>query len=139
NEHNNPHNPYTHGQKVKKPNPELIRRVTIADMRTVACLLALAACGSSNPTTGDGPPGGGDGKPNGDGQSTGDAPPASTPLDQRITTSTISAPGGVKAGDGNDRIWGFGSLRIAPVYTVPFADCGTLVGYSGRTATCAAL
>ena len=95
-------------------------------MRVLACAL-LVACGSSGSSTTDGK--GGDGKP------MGDAPPPATPLDQRLTVSTVSAPGGVKAGDSSWRIWGTGSLDIAPVYTVPYADCGTLVGYTTGTAS----
>jgi len=57
-------------------------------------------------------------------------PPMTTPLDQRIQTVNITAPGGVKTGDSNYRIWGSQPLNIAPVYTVPYADCGTLVGYT---------
>jgi hypothetical protein len=98
-------------------------------MRVIA-LMALVACGSSGNSTTDGK-GGGDGK-------MGDAPPPATPLDQRLTVSTVSAPGGVKSGDGSFRIWGFGNLVIAPVYTVPYADCGTLVGYTTGTSTYAA-
>jgi hypothetical protein len=90
-------------------------------------LVALAACGGSGNSNGDGANGSGDGKSNVD------APPPMTPLDQRITVASISAPGGVKAGDGSFRIWGFGSLNIAPVYTAPYADCGTLVGYTTGT------
>jgi hypothetical protein len=85
-------------------------------------LACVVACGSSSHTTGDGAPG--------DGKKPIDGPPAGTPLDQRISVATISAPGGVKAGDSNWRIWGLGDLKIAPVFTVPYADCGTLVGYT---------
>lgn len=60
-------------------------------------------------------------------------PPMSTPLDARIVTTNITAPAGVKTGDGNWRIWGSSSLNIAPVFTIPFADCGTLVGYTTTT------
>lgn len=78
----------------------------------------LFACGSVNPKT-DG--GGGDDV---------DAPPPETPLDQRLTVTSIATPGGVLAGESNYRIWGSSSLKIARVFTVPFADCGTLVGYT---------
>ena len=96
----------------------------------VLVLVVLVACGSNGKTTGDGGGGGGGG---GDGKVT-DAPPPATPLDQRLTVSTISAPGGVKPGDNVWRIWGTGGLIVAPVYTVPYADCGTLVGYTTGTA-----
>ncbi len=57
-------------------------------------------------------------------------PPAATPLDQRLVATTTTAVEGVMSGDGNYRIWGSESLGVAPVFTVPYADCGTLVGYS---------
>lgn len=60
-------------------------------------------------------------------------PPMSAPLDQRIQTVDVTAPAGVKAGDSNWRIWGAGSLGVSPVFTVPYADCGTLVGYTTTT------
>lgn len=44
--------------------------------------------------------------------------------------TTISAPGGVIAGKNAWRIWGTGTLRVGQVFTVPNADCGTLVGYT---------
>lgn len=64
------------------------------------------------------------------------APSASTPLDQRLTSVNITAPAGVMAGGSNWRIWGAYSntLAIAPTFTVPYADCGTLVGYTTGTA-----
>jgi hypothetical protein len=37
---------------------------------------------------------------------------------------------GVKAGVNNWRIWGTKPLVIAPVFTVPLADCSTLVGFT---------
>ncbi len=57
-------------------------------------------------------------------------PPQTTPLDQRLVTVDVTVPAGVMAGNGNWRIWGSESLGVAPVYTVPYADCGTLVGYT---------
>lgn len=90
-------------------------------MRVLACAL-LVACGSSdNAKMGD--------------AKMGDSPPPATPLDQRLGVSDVSAPGGVKAGDGNYRIWGGGDLVVAPVYTVPYPDCGTLVGYTTGTSS----
>jgi hypothetical protein len=47
----------------------------------------------------------------------------------------VTAVGPVMAGDSNDRIWGSASLLVAPVFTVPFADCGTLVGYTTKSGT----
>jgi len=95
-----------------------------------AVLLCLVACGSGSSTNGD------DG-----GGSNGDAPPPETPLDQRLTISSVATPAGVLSGESNYRIWGSSSLRIARVFTVPYADCGTLVGYTttGPTARVARL
>jgi hypothetical protein len=45
-------------------------------------------------------------------------------------TSDLTVPEGVMAGTRNWRIWGSRSLVIAPVYTAPLADCGTLVCYT---------
>lgn len=59
-----------------------------------------------------------------------DGPPPGTPLGQRLTVKTVSAAAGVMAGDSNWRIWGQSSLRVAPVFTVPYGDCGTLIGYT---------
>jgi hypothetical protein len=63
-----------------------------------------------------------------------DGPPPGTPLVDRIAVATVTTPAGVMAGDSNYRIWGRQSLRIAPVFTVPLANCGTLVGYTTGTA-----
>ncbi len=62
-----------------------------------------------------------------------DVAPPETPLTDRLVVATIAAPGGVLAGDSNWRIWATASLRVSPVFTVPFADCGTLVGYTTGT------
>ncbi|HEY5928468.1 MAG TPA: hypothetical protein VIV11_42570 [Kofleriaceae bacterium] len=94
-------------------------------MRRALLCIGLAACGGGG--------GGGDDTGNGDGGSTVDAPPPETPLNERLTVSTVMAAGGVMAGDSNYRIWGSSSLRISPVFTVPMADCTTLVGYTTGT------
>lgn len=59
-----------------------------------------------------------------------DAPPPGTPIQDRLTTTSITVPDGVKAGVRNYRIWGSSSLGVAPVFTVPLANCETLVCYS---------
>src|SRR6185503_9447800 len=101
-------------------------RGTMRGMRAALLCVGLAACGG----------GGGRGDDTGDdGGNTGDAPPPETPLDQRLTVSTVMAPAGVMAGDSNYRIWGSQSLRVSPVFTVPMADCTTLVGYTTGTST----
>ncbi len=53
-----------------------------------------------------------------------------TPLMDRLEVSQITVPEGVKAGVSNWRIWGTGSLYVAPVFTVPLANCETLVGFT---------
>jgi hypothetical protein len=55
------------------------------------------------------------------------------PLQDRLTVSNVTAPAGVIPGISNWRIWGTGNLRIGPVFTVPLAGCGTLVGYTTGT------
>ncbi len=99
-------------------------------MRTLLALsLAVAACGGSNGAGGD------DSHPNGDSGVAVDGPPPGTPLGQRLGVKTVATPAGVMAGTSAWRIWGQGSLRISQVFTVPYADCGTLVGYTTGTAT----
>ena len=100
-------------------------------MRSSALIgLVVLGCGG-----GGGGGGGGDAAPSGDGGPTIDAPPPGTPLDQRLSVKTITAPAGVMAGDSNWRIWTRASLRVAPVFTVPTAGCGTLVGYTTGTSS----
>lgn len=94
----------------------------------------LAACGGGGGGAGGDDDPTGDGSVNGDG-TTVDGPPPGTPLIDRIAVATIATPAGVMAGDSNWRIWGRQSLRVAPVFTVPYADCGTLVGYTTGTTT----
>lgn len=63
-------------------------------------------------------------------------PPPGTPLADRIKVNTVTAPAGVIPGISNYRIWGSSNLGVGPVYTVPYGDCGTLVGYTtGSVAT----
>ena len=95
----------------------------------MACAVIVAACGGK----GGNADGGGDDAPPGDAD--GDGPPPETPLTDRLVVATVTAPAGVMAGDSNWRIWGRASLRVAPVFTVPVADCGTLVGYTTGGAT----
>lgn len=58
------------------------------------------------------------------------APPPGTALADRLQVASVTAPAGVIPGTSNFRIWGSSSLVVGPVYTVPYADCGTLVGYT---------
>ncbi|MBL9006650.1 MAG: hypothetical protein JNJ46_20510 [Myxococcales bacterium] len=60
-------------------------------------------------------------------------PPPGTALADRLQVSTVTAAAGVISGVSNYRIWGSSSLGVGPVYTVPFADCGTLVAYTTGT------
>ena len=52
----------------------------------------------------------------------------------RLAVSDIAIPQGVKPGRSNWRIWGTASLNISPVFTVPLANCGTLVCITTGTA-----
>jgi hypothetical protein len=54
----------------------------------------------------------------------------SGPIGDRLGVKDVAAAAGVKGGVRNYRIWGAEVLRVAPVFTVPLANCGTLVGYT---------
>jgi hypothetical protein len=56
--------------------------------------------------------------------------PAGGALLDRLSASVVSVPAGVKGGGRNWRIWESVELRVAPVFTSPLADCGTLIGYT---------
>jgi hypothetical protein len=58
---------------------------------------------------------------------------AGGPLTSRVSTSTLTVPAGVKPGELSWRVWGESSLGVAPVYTVPLANCQTLVCYTTGT------
>jgi hypothetical protein len=45
----------------------------------------------------------------------------------RIVTTEVTIPAGVKAGVRNYRIWGATALKVAPVFVAPLANCGTLI------------
>jgi hypothetical protein len=71
-----------------------------------------------------------------DNRSDSDCPPApGTALLDRLRVSSTATPEGVIAGVSNFRIWGQGSLGTGPVYAVPYADCGSLIGYTTGTTT----
>jgi hypothetical protein len=53
----------------------------------------------------------------------------------RLSTSDVTVAAGVKAGVRNWRIWASTMLKVAPVYTAPLANCGTLVCYTSGTAS----
>jgi hypothetical protein len=61
--------------------------------------------------------------------------PATGGLVERITTSVVTTPAGVKAGVRNYRVWGSFTLKVAPVYIAPRANCGTLVCYTTGSAS----
>ncbi len=54
-------------------------------------------------------------------------------LSSQLSASSTTTPEGVKPGVTSWRIWGQGSLAIAPVYTAPLGNCGTLVCYTTGT------
>jgi hypothetical protein len=93
-----------------------------------------AATGNGGILTGNGgiPAGnGGTTLGNGGAPAAGGVPaPAGQGLNDRLMTSDLTVPEGVMEGTRNFRIWGSRSLVIAPVYTAPLADCGTLVCYT---------
>lgn len=87
-----------------------------------------AGSGGSAPNGGTGGSAGAGGTPSLGGATSG-------PLVDRLTTRDITVPAGVKAGVRNWRIWESTPLRVAPVFTVPRANCGTLVCYTTGTAS----
>ena len=68
------------------------------------------------------------------GGSIGGSANAGDPLDMRLRVTTSTAPEGVHDGDNNWRIWGRGDLVVAPVFTMPLANCGTLICYTTESA-----
>jgi hypothetical protein len=54
-------------------------------------------------------------------------------LTERIGTSDVALPAGIKPGVRNWRIWTQSMLKVAPIFTVPLANCGTLIGFSTGT------
>lgn len=63
-------------------------------------------------------------------QGAGGTPNVDDPLDMRLRVTSSATPEGVEAGVRNWRIWGQGNLVVAPVFTVPLANCETLVCYT---------
>jgi hypothetical protein len=51
----------------------------------------------------------------------------------RLTTANVTIPAGVKAGVRNYRVWTSKMLKVAPVYTAPLANCGSLVCFTTGT------
>lgn len=120
-----------------------MRKLGYVSATLVACVAACSASGGGEGSTeqgASGPDGGGSVGADADGDAGNDADgdagnddgpaPADGPLDERITVTTSEVAAGVKAGVSNWRIWGRGSLHVAPVFTVPLDDCGALVCFS---------
>ncbi len=57
-------------------------------------------------------------------------PPPGQGLLERLVVRSAEVPEGVARGATSWRIWGRGDLGVAPVFTVPLADCRTLVGFT---------
>lgn len=62
-----------------------------------------------------------------------DGPPAGATLPERLTVTTSTIAQGVHPGESSWRIWGTASLKVAPVFTAPTADCGELIGFTTGT------
>lgn len=54
-------------------------------------------------------------------------------LSERIDTSTLALPAGIKPGVRNYRVFSQPMFKVAPLFTVPLADCGTLIGLTTNT------
>jgi hypothetical protein len=87
------------------------------------------AGGTSTGGTGGSSDGGG--AAGGPGGSLGGLPSGS--LAERIGTSSISLPVGIKPGVSNWRVWTRVMLKVSPIFTVPLANCGTLIGFTSGT------
>ena len=86
-------------------------------------------------TTGWGNTSGGAGTTGAAGVSGAAGSPATGAIADRLTTSDVTVPAGVKAGVRNYRIWGASMLKVAPLYTAPLANCGTLLCYTSGTSS----
>jgi hypothetical protein len=94
--------------------------------------------GAAGSTGGAGPGGAGAGGVGGAGGTSGGGGGASDGgmgLLDRITVSDVAVPEGVQAGGNNSRVWGSGSLGVAPVFTAPSVGCGTLVCFTSGAAS----
>jgi hypothetical protein len=67
------------------------------------------------------------------GQAGGSPSTGTCDLASQLITASLTAPEGAKPGVSNWRVWVRGSLNVAPVFTVPLANCGTLVCYTTGT------
>lgn len=68
-------------------------------------------------------------------EGTTEEPPIEGPLLDRLEVFDITVAEGVLEGVSNWRIWGRGSLHVAPVFVIPTADGTTLVGFTGSSLT----
>lgn len=90
---------------------------------------------STDPATGPGTDPSGDPETGVDTTAAADTgPQPGAPLEDRLSVVDLVVPEGVAAGASNWRIWGTGSLNVAPVFTVPLSTCETLVGYTSAGA-----
>jgi hypothetical protein len=62
--------------------------------------------------------------------SVGTGVPSGDPILDRLRTTDVTVPAGAKAGTRNWRVWESIMLKIAPVYTAPLANCGTIICYT---------
>ncbi len=84
--------------------------------------------GSASTTAGPGPSTTDQPTTTTDDGTTTDAPPIDEPLIDRLDVADVQLPAGIRAGVNNWRIWGTGPLNVAPIFTVPRGDCGTMLG-----------
>lgn len=54
-------------------------------------------------------------------------------LAERIGTVEVAAPAAIKPGVRNWRVWTSQMLKVSPIFTVPLADCGTVIGFTSGT------
>lgn len=100
------------------------------DGSTGASSASASGPSGSEPSSGD--PTGPDSSDDGGSTSadTSGQPPVEGPLLDRLDVVDLEIPEGVKPGVSNWRIWGTGSLEVAPVFTSPRPGCGTFVGFT---------
>jgi hypothetical protein len=49
-------------------------------------------------------------------------------LAERIGVTDVNLPAAIKPGTRNLRVWTSSMLKVSPIFTVPLANCGTLIG-----------
>lgn len=78
---------------------------------------------------------GGSGGSAASGGSGGSAGAASLTIRERLSVRSVEVPEGVAAGDSNWRIWGRGSLNVAPVYVAPLSVQDVMACYTSQAGT----